>query len=64
MASEKPGRHGVWYAADKLKPEEWARFLNCVESLGYDTLWHSESRHFEAMAFGAFALANRWFASR
>jgi probable F420-dependent oxidoreductase len=58
MSKNKPGRHGVWYAADKLSPSDWRKLLDAVESLGYDTLWHSESRHFEAMAFGAFALAH------
>ena len=58
MTKPNPGRNGVWYAADKLKPNEWVRFLQQVESLGYDALWHSESRHYEAMSFGAFALSN------
>ena len=58
MNTPNPGRHGVWYAADKLKPNEWVRFLQEVEALGYDALWHSESRHYEAMSFGAFALSN------
>jgi probable F420-dependent oxidoreductase len=58
MNLSKPGKLGVWYAADKLQPDEWRSFLKSVESLGYGTLWHSESRHYEAMSFGAFALAN------
>ena len=58
MNTPNPGRHGVWYATDKLKPNEWVRFLQEVEALGYDALWHSESRHYEAMSFGAFALSN------
>lgn len=51
------GRLGVWYAADKLTPAEWTRFINKAESLGYGTLWYSESRGFESMALGSFLLA-------
>lgn len=57
MTRPDPGTSGVWYAADKLDSAGWRRLLAAVETAGYDTLWHSESRHFEAMAFGAFALA-------
>ena len=42
-----PGPRGVWYAADKLEPGQWKDFIAHVEKLGYGTLWHSESRHFE-----------------
>jgi probable F420-dependent oxidoreductase len=52
------GQLGVWYAADKLDPKQWIDFVQHVESLGYGTLWHSESTGFEAMAFGAFLLSN------
>ncbi len=52
------GSLGVWYAADKLDPEQWKDFIAHVEKLGYGTLWHSESTGFEAMAFGAFLLCN------
>lgn len=50
------GRLGVWYAADKLSPAEWARFIAAAESLGYGTLWYSESRGFESMALGSYLL--------
>ena len=50
------GKLGVWYAADKLEPAQWVDFVQHVETLGYGTLWHSESAGFEAMSFGAFLL--------
>ena len=50
------GKLGVWYAADKLQPTQWIDFVQHVESLGYGTLWHSESTGYEAMSFGAFLL--------
>lgn len=52
------GKLGVWYAADKLDAAGWRDFIGVVERLGYATLWHSESRGFEAMALGSFLLAN------
>ena len=51
-----PGRLGVWYAADKLSPGEWARFIMSAESFGYEALWYSESRGFESMALGSYLL--------
>jgi probable F420-dependent oxidoreductase len=51
-----PGRLGVWYAADKLSPGEWAKFIGAAESLGYGALWYSESRGFESMALGSYLL--------
>ena len=51
------GRLGVWYAADKLTPVQWRRFVQKVESLNYGTLWYSEARGFESMALGSFLLA-------
>ena len=52
------GKLGVWYAADKLTPSEWIRFSHRAETLGYGTLWYSESRGFESMALGSFLLSN------
>ena len=51
------GRLGVWYAADKLTPAAWSGFIKKVETLGYGTLWYSESRGFESMALGSFLLS-------
>lgn len=51
------GRLGVWYAADKLSPDEWVSFIGAAESLGYGALWYSESRGFESMALGSFLLS-------
>ena len=51
------GKLGVWYAADKLTPVQWRRFVQKVESLNYGTLWYSEARGFESMALGSFLLA-------
>ena len=51
------GRLGAWYAADKLTPAEWAGFIKKIETLGYGTLWYSESRGFESMALGSFLLS-------
>ena len=50
------GRMGVWYAADKLNPEEWKRFIGSAEALGYSTLWYSEARGFESMSLASFLL--------
>ena len=50
------GSLGVWYASDKLTPQLWRRFVERIESMGYTTLWYSESRGFESMAFGTFLL--------
>jgi len=52
------GRLGVWYAADKLDPEGWRRFLRAVEGMGYSALWYSESRGFESMSLASFLLGN------
>ncbi len=50
------GRLGVWYAAGKLSPGEWAQFVGAAESFGYGALWYSESRGFESMALGSYLL--------
>lgn len=50
------GKLGVWYAADKLNPVEWTRFITSAETLGYSTLWYSEARGFESMALASFLL--------
>ncbi len=50
------GRLGVWYAADKLTPPEWASLVATAESLGYGTVWYSESRGYESMSLGAYLL--------
>ena len=42
------GKLGVWYAADKLTPAQWRRFVQKVESLNYGTLWYSEARGFRS----------------
>ena len=58
MNTPNLGRHGVWYAADKLKPNEWVRFLQEVEALDttrYGTLNLATTRR---CRFGAFALSN------
>lgn len=54
----KPDSLGVWYAADKLTPPQWAQFVTRIEALGYTSLWYSESRGFESMALGSFLLAS------
>ena len=53
----EPGKLGVWYAADKLNPVEWKRFIGSAESLGYSTLWYSESRGYESMSFASYLLS-------
>lgn len=53
----QPGQLGVWYAADKLDPAQWKRFITTAEGLGYSALWYSESRGFESMALASFLLA-------
>jgi len=50
------GRLGVWYAADKLDPAQWKRFITAAERLGYGTLWYSESRGFESMSLASYLL--------
>ena len=50
------GRLGVWYAADKLNPAEWQRFITTAELLGYGCLWYSESRGFESMSLASYLL--------
>lgn len=50
------GRLGVWYAADKLDPAGWKRFITTAENLGYSVLWYSESRGFESMSLASFLL--------
>jgi probable F420-dependent oxidoreductase len=52
------GKLGVWYAADKLNPDEWKRFIATAEGLGYSALWYSEARGFESMSLASFLLAN------
>ena len=52
------GKIGVWYAADKLNPEQWSDFIKAVEDLGYGALWYSESRGFESMALASHLLNN------
>ena len=58
------GRLGVWYAADKLNPVQWKRFITSAETLGYSTLWYSESRGFESMSLASYLLCqtstNSW----
>ena len=51
------GTLGVWYAADKLNPAQWKRFITTAEGLGYSALWYSESRGFESMALASYLLA-------
>ena len=50
------GRLGVWYAADKLNPAEWKRFISTAEILGYGSLWYSEARGFESMSLASYLL--------
>ncbi|MBV9756921.1 MAG: TIGR03620 family F420-dependent LLM class oxidoreductase [Alphaproteobacteria bacterium] len=50
------GRLGVWYAFDKLKPEQIAPFLATVEGLDYDALWYPEARGFESLSIAGYAL--------
>ncbi|MEM7405271.1 MAG: TIGR03620 family F420-dependent LLM class oxidoreductase [Pseudomonadota bacterium] len=52
------GQLGVWYAADKLSPEQWIDFIGHIEQQGYGALWHSEAMGYEAMSFGAFLLSH------
>lgn len=52
------GTMGVWYAADKLEPEQWLDFIATVERLGYDTQWYSEATGYESMALGSFLLSH------
>jgi len=52
------GRLGVWYSADKLKPDQIPSFLGLVEGLGYDTLWYPESRGFESLAIAGYMLGH------
>jgi len=51
------GRLGVWYAADKLTPPEWADLVSTSETLGYGTVWYSESRGYESMSLAAYLLS-------
>ena len=51
------GRLGVWYAADKLTPPEWADLVSTSETLGYGTIWYSESRGYESMSLAAYLLS-------
>ena len=51
------GRMGVWYAADKLTPAQWQRFITTAEGLGYSALWYSEARGFESMSLASYLLA-------
>ena len=52
------GKLGVWYASDKLKPQEMAALVQQVESLGFGSYWYPESRYYESIATGAFLLTN------
>jgi probable F420-dependent oxidoreductase len=52
------GRLGVWYSADKLKPDQIPSFLGLVEGLGYDTLWYPESRGFESLSIAGYMLGH------
>ena len=52
------GRLGVWYSADKLKPEQIPAFVGLVEGLGYDTLWYPESRGFESLSIAGYMLGH------
>jgi probable F420-dependent oxidoreductase len=51
------GRLGVWYAIDKLKPDEIVALLATVEGLGYGTLWYPEALGFESFSVASFMLA-------
>jgi probable F420-dependent oxidoreductase len=50
------GRLGVWYAADKLTPDQWADLVATSERLGYGTIWYSESRGYESMSLASYLL--------
>lgn len=50
------GKLGVWCGADKFDPQQWSTFVGAVERFGYTTLWYSEARGFESMAFGSYLL--------
>lgn len=52
------GRLGVWYSADKLKPDQIPAFVGLVEGLGYDTLWYPESRGFESLSIAGYMLGH------
>ncbi|MBN9561543.1 MAG: TIGR03620 family F420-dependent LLM class oxidoreductase [Alphaproteobacteria bacterium] len=52
------GRLGVWYSADKLKPDQIPSFVGLVEGLGYDTLWYPESRGFESLSIAGYMLGH------
>ena len=52
------GRLGVWYAVDRLRPDELHRLLKTVEDLGYATLWYPESTGYESFSVASFMLAH------
>jgi len=52
------GRLAVWYGLDRLDAAGIRAFLPVVERLGYDTLWHPESRGYESFALDSFLLGN------
>jgi probable F420-dependent oxidoreductase len=52
------GRLGVWYSADRLKPDQIPSFVGLVEGLGYDTLWYPESRGFESLSIAGYMLGH------
>lgn len=51
------GQLGVWYGSDKLSAAQWAELVQTVESLGYGTQWHSESKVYESMSLGSYLLS-------
>ena len=52
------GRLAAWYGLDKLDAAGIRAFLPVLERLGYDTLWHPESRGYESFALDSFLLSN------
>ncbi|MSP29619.1 MAG: TIGR03620 family F420-dependent LLM class oxidoreductase [Acetobacteraceae bacterium] len=54
----KLGRLAAWYGLDRLDGPGIKAFLPLLERLGYDTLWHPESRGYETFALDSFLLSN------
>lgn len=52
------GRLAAWYGLDRLDAAGIRVFLPLLERLGYDTLWHPESRGYESFALDSFLLSN------
>ena len=52
------GRLAAWYGLDRLDAAGIRAFLPLLERLGYDTLWHPESRGYESFALDSFLLSN------